>query len=215
MIYKLQAQSGSCRHSMWCGAAEQTGMPSPSEQDDWGACTFFGGACCTLRHLAAVIEGSLGILGDSDLSRSFTLSGQRSNTDECHIGRQRSGLSRRTVGATSWSGEGYGLLVVSAPDNTAPHCPRHHGNPCAEKVRPHRPRQSFGSGGRTFAPLESAGLLNRGRSQDQRKALLPKTMASEPDACAGVGSPRQGTLTITGSNVRLGTEMPVALSLFP
>jgi hypothetical protein len=26
---------------------------------------------------------------------------------------------------------------------------------------------------------------------------------------------RQGTLTITGSNVRLGTEMPVALSLFP
>jgi hypothetical protein len=25
---------------------------------------------------------------------------------------------------------------------------------------------------------------------------------------------RQGTLTITGSNVRLGTEMPVALSLF-
>jgi hypothetical protein len=29
-----------------------------------------------------------------------------------------------------------------------------------------------------------------------------------------IGRHRQGTLTITGSNVRLGTEMPVALSLF-
>jgi hypothetical protein len=29
------------------------------------------------------------------------------------------------------------------------------------------------------------------------------------------GRHRQGTLTLTGSNVRLGTEMPVALSLFP
>jgi hypothetical protein len=29
-----------------------------------------------------------------------------------------------------------------------------------------------------------------------------------------LGRHRQGTLTITGSNVRLGTEMPVALSSF-
>jgi hypothetical protein len=57
--------------------------------------------------------------------------------------------------------------------NTAPHYPRHHGNPCAEKVSAHRFRQSS----------------------------------------APVGH-RQGTLTITGSNVRLGTAMPVALSLF-
>ena len=162
MIYKLQAQSGSCRRSMWCGAAEHTGMPSPSEQDDWCACTFF-------------------------------LSGQRSRPDERYglgiLGRRHIELGRLPYGG------------------------RKFGHPCAEKVRPHRPRQSFGSSGRTFAPLESAGLLNRGRSQDQRKALPPKTMASEPDACAGVGSPWQGTLTITGSNVRLGTEMPVALSL--
>ena len=66
--------------------------------------------------------------------------------------------------------------------NTAPHYPRHHGNPCAEKVRPHRPRQNN---------------------------------VSEPALVAGVGGPRQGTLTITGSNVHRGTEMPVALSLFP
>lgn len=37
---------------------------------------------------------------------------------------------------------------------------------------------------------------------------------SEPALVAGVGGHRQGTLTITGSNVRLGTEMPVALSSF-
>jgi hypothetical protein len=55
-------------------------MPSPSEQDDWGACTFFGGVCCTLRHLAAVIEGgqrhcnSEAYATPSDLSRSTTLS---------------------------------------------------------------------------------------------------------------------------------------------
>jgi hypothetical protein len=37
---------------------------------------------------------------------------------------------------------------------------------------------------------------------------------SEPALVAGVGGHWQGTLTITGSNVRLGTEMPVALSSF-
>jgi hypothetical protein len=106
-------------------------------------------------HLAAVIEGSLGILGDSDLSRSSTFAGQRS-MDECHIGRQRFGLSLRTVGATSWSGEGYGLLVVSAPDNTAPHYPRNHGNPCAEKGMHTRSQQLYFGGGET---RESETLL--------------------------------------------------------
>jgi hypothetical protein len=61
------------------------------------------------------------------------------------------------------------------------HWSRNLGNPCAEKVRPHRPRQNN---------------------------------VSEPALVAGVGGHWQGTLTITGSNVRLGTEMPVALSLF-
>jgi hypothetical protein len=109
------------------------------------------------RYLAAVIEGSLGIHGDSDLSRSSISerfdarlhgagindeenAGRYSKTDERHIGRQRFGLSLRTVGATSWSGEGYGLLVVSAPDNTAPHYPRNHGNPYIEKGMHTRPQ---------------------------------------------------------------------------
>jgi hypothetical protein len=65
---------------------------------------------------------------------------------------------------------------------TLPHYRRNLGNPCAEKVRPHRPRQNN---------------------------------VSEPALVAGVGDHWQGMLTITGSNVRLGTEMPVALSLFP
>jgi hypothetical protein len=58
----------------------------------------------------------------------------------------------------------------------------------ALKVRPHRSRQNKGA-----APLTKA-----------------------PSAFRKIGEAvnRQGTLTITGSNVRLGTEMPVALSHF-
>ena len=92
--------------------------------------------------------------------------GQRSKTDE------RLGLGI-PVGATSRSGGGKGLWPATALKQTSPHYRRNLGNPCAEKVSAHRPRQSS----------------------------------------APVGH-RQGTLTITGSNVRLGTEMPVALSLF-
>lgn len=94
--------------------------------------------------LAAVIEGGMGSLAvkreqtrPSDLSRSSILSGQRSNTDERHIGRQRFGLSPRTAGATSRSG---GHRMVS----------RNLGNPCSEKVRPHRPRQTH------FTPADPA-----------------------------------------------------------
>jgi hypothetical protein len=110
----------------------------------------------------------IGRYGNADV----TLSGQRSNTDERHIGRQRFGLSRRTVGATSRSGGIHGLSACMEL-KSMPHWSRNLGNPCAEKVRPHRPRQS-----------------------------------SAPEGH------RQGTLTITGSNVHRGTEMPVALSLF-
>ena len=75
------------------------------------------------------------------------------------------------------------------------------GNPCAEKVSAHRSRQNKGAASLT-------------KAHGAFRKIGEAVMASEPDACAGVGSPRQGTLTITGSNVRLGTEMPVALSLF-
>jgi hypothetical protein len=64
---------------------------------------------------------------------------------------------------------------------TLPHYRRHLGNPCAEKVLQHRPRQNN---------------------------------VSEPALVAGVGGHWQGTLTITGSNMHRGIEMPVALSLF-
>jgi hypothetical protein len=82
-----------------------------------------------------------------------------------------------------------------------PHCYRHHGNLCAEKVSARRPRQNKGAASLT-------------KAHGAFRKIGEAVMASEPDACAGVGGPRQGTLTITGSNVRLGTEMPVALSLF-
>ena len=121
MIYKLQAQSGSCRDSMWCGPAEHTGMPSPSEQDDWGACT--------------------------------SLSGQRSNRGAPY------GVSR-------------GREVSKA-----------------------------------YPPARSYNLRPTGAATMATRALKVSAHRSRH---------RQGTLTIIGSNVRLGTEMPVALSLsFP
>jgi len=54
-----------------------------------------------------------------------------------------------SVAATSWSGEGYGLLVVSAPDNTAPHYPRNHGNPYIGKGMHTRSQQLYFGGGET------------------------------------------------------------------
>lgn len=117
---------------------------------------------------AAVIEGSLGILGDSDLSRGSTLP---DSTD----GRMSAMDWEYSVGATSDSGSHRMVCCKS-------------GHPRAEKVRPHRLRQNKGA------------------------AMLTKA----PSAFRKIGNAvnRQGTLTITGSNVRLGTEMPVALSLF-
>jgi hypothetical protein len=101
-----------------------------------------------MNNFAGCIEGATVNTGASDL-KSRTNAGRYSKTDERHIGRQRFGLSLRTVGATSWSGEGYGLLVVSAPDNTAPHYPRNHGNPYIEKGMHTRPQQIFFGGGET------------------------------------------------------------------
>jgi hypothetical protein len=150
MISNLQAQSGSCRRSMWCGAAEQTGMPSPTEQDQWGACTYFGGVSIgrapygvpstsrceliTRLHLAAVIEGinvskafrRVRITGMSDLSRSSILSGQRDK------------ISARTTFLYLNGRSGYWRdgRCMSTLDSRKPH---------AEKVRPHRPRHFYAS----------------------------------------------------------------------
>jgi hypothetical protein len=63
------------------------------------------------------------------------------------------------------------------------------------------------------APHWSRNLGNQG-DEKVRPHRPRQNNVSEPALVAGVGGHRQGTLTITGSNVRLGTEMPVALSLF-
>ena len=114
------------------------------------------------------------------------LSGQRSNTDERHIGRQRFGLGPRTVGATSRSGGCWtGLRVMrNSGCRFVPRLflglrPRNLGNPCAEKVSAHRPRQNKGA-----ASLTKAHVAFR--------KIGEAVMASEPDACAGVGSPPAG-----------------------
>ena len=112
---------------------------------------------------------------------ALTLTGQRSYTDERraetqHTATSRSGGCWTCLRVMRNSGCRFvpRLFLLFRPCNL--------GNPCAEKVRPHRARQNN---------------------------------VSEPALVAGVGGHWQGTLTITGSNVRLGTEMPVALSSFP
>jgi hypothetical protein len=131
--------------------------------------------------IARVIEGRSTLrVGCSDLSPSSTLTGQRSYTDERERPSKRFGLMQGSRRATSRSGGIHGLSARMELKSMS-HWSRNLGNPCAEKVRPHRPRQNN---------------------------------VSEPALVAGVGDHRQGTLTITGSNVRLGTEMPVALSYF-
>ena len=168
MTFKLQAQAGSRRRS--CGVTPRTisGMPSSTERDEWGACTFFGRAL-KAADITSVRPGSArrGIA-----QPCLTLTGQRSYTDE------RFGLLSIAVGATSRSG---GRRLKPCKELQSLRADHNLGNPCAEKVRPHRARQNN---------------------------------VSEPALVAGVGDHWQGTLTITGSNVHLGTEMPVALSLF-
>jgi hypothetical protein len=52
------------------------------------------------------------------------------------------------------------------------------------------------------------------RRSRQNKGAASPTKAHGAFRKIGEAVNRQGTLTITGSNVRLGTEMPVALSRF-
>ena len=187
MIYNLQAQSGFRRDSMWCGPAAHAVMPSPAERNERGACTSFG----RVLKAADITSVRLGSAQCGIAQPCLTLSANASAFLHAQHGPESTGFAHGTPwecgailsGQRSKRGAPYGVSCGRERDtayrpvsayNTAPHYPRHHGNPCAEKVSAHRFRQSS----------------------------------------APVGH-RQGTLTITGSNVRLGTEMPVALSLFP
>jgi len=64
----------------------------------------------------------------------------------------------------------------------------------------------------TMVTRASEKVLQR-RSRQNKGAASP-TKAHGAFRKIGEAVNRQGTLTITGSNVRLGTEMPVALSRF-
>jgi hypothetical protein len=90
-------------------------------------------------------------------------------------------------------------------------------NPRAEKVLQHRLRQIFG-GVMKAADMKSVQLGSSRCGFAQPRQNKPAVRREYPDdvgACQqwhSAGADRQGTLTITGSNVRRGTEMPVALS---
>jgi hypothetical protein len=93
--------------------------------------------------------------------------------------------------ATSISGGIHGLSACMELKSMS-HWSRKIGNPRAEKVRPHRSRQN----------------------KPAVRCEYPDDVGAPCQQWHSAGADRQGTLTITGSNVRLGTEMPVALSRF-
>ena len=73
--------------------------------------------------------------------RHITLTGQRSRTDERERPSKRFGLMLRSRRATSRSG---GLMVTGQRKaKISAHHVHNLGNPCADKVRPHRARQLF------------------------------------------------------------------------
>ena len=155
---------------------------------------------------------------------AHSLTGQRSYMDERERPSKRFGLMQGSRRATSRSGGCWtGLRVMrNSGCRFVPRLflglrPRNLGNPCAEKVRPHRSRQIFGRVMKA-ADMKSVqlGSSRCGFAQPyQNKGAASLTKAHGAFRKIGEAVNRQGTLTITGSNVRLGTEMPVALSSFP
>jgi hypothetical protein len=93
--------------------------------------------------------------------------------------------------ATSISGGIHGLSACMELKSMS-HWSRKIGNPRAEKVLQHRSRQN----------------------KPAVRCEYPDDVGAPCQQWHSAGADRQGTLTITGSNVRLGTEMPVALSRF-
>ena len=172
----IDGTSGSAAARVWSCRGTFRVCPAPASAATGAPSHSFG----AVLKAADVISAQPGSARCGFAQPRLTLTGQRRYTDE------RYGLEI-PVGATSRSGGGYGLWPATALQQTSPLYRRHLGNPCAEKVWPHRSRQNKGA-----APLTKA-----------------------PSAFRRIGGAVwQGTLTITGSNVRLGTEMPVALSSF-
>ncbi len=68
------------------------------------------------------------------------------------------------------------------------------------------------SGGRRLKPCEE--LQSSRADYNLSNPCAEKVRPHRARQNSALVGHRQGTLTITGSNVRLGTEMPVALSLF-
>lgn len=198
MTFKLTAQAGSRRGS--CGVAARTFRDAqPHGARPVGRRHYFGGVpigrapygvpsasrceLITRLHLAAVIEGRPGdIPARSDLSRSFTLLGSAAIRMSATSGDR--GLASVRERWAPHRGRETQMDSWVMPRNLR----RNLGNPRAEEVSAHRPRQNKGAAALTKAH----GAFRK----------------------IGEAVNRQGTLTITGSNVRLGTEMPVALSYF-
>jgi len=195
MTFKLQAQAGSCRRS--CGVTPRTisGMPSSSEQDDWGACTFFG----RVLKAADITSVRLGSAQCGIAQPCLTLSGQRSKRGAPYgvsCGRERD--------MAYWSCR---PQIIRHPTTLATMVTR-----ASEKVRPHRSRQIFRCAPRSVRHHERPLPWKASRLRDPSAGFWQDVPMGHRSG--GSESNRQGTLTITGSNVRLGTEMPVALSRF-
>ena len=144
-----------------------------------------------------IIEGGNSFLSPSDLSplpifgcelRSGPHSaGQRSNTGA-------------TVWWTPWSGGLQGLSACVELKST-PHWSRNHRNPCAEKGSTTRSQQN-----KTCC----ASISRKSQIRDTSVGLWHDVpMRNKSDSSIG-----RGMLTITGSNMHRGIEMPVAATIF-
>jgi hypothetical protein len=134
MTFKLQAQAGSRRRS--CGVTPRTisGMPSSTERDEWGACTFFG----RVLKAADITSVRLGSAQCGIAQPCLTLSGQRSKRGAPYgvsCGRERD--------MAYWSCR---PQIIRHPTTLATMVTR-----ASEKVRPHRPRQNKGAASPTKA----------------------------------------------------------------
>ena len=101
-----------------------------------------GESWATIGRAAKLPNGSMRVFHGADTTEEEN-AGQRSYTDERERPSKRFGLMQGSRRVTSRSGGGYGLWPATALQQATPHYRRNLGNPCAEKVRPHRARQSF------------------------------------------------------------------------
>jgi len=142
-----------------------------------------------------------------------TISGMPSSTERDAVGRLHILCPGSAVNEEHLVGRGIWLIgpcrphIIRHPTTLATMVTR-----ASEKEARLRPRQIFRCAPRSVRHHERPLPWKASRLRDPSAGFWQDVPMGHRSG--GSESNRQGTLTITGSNVRLGTEMPVALSRF-